>query len=361
MKNYNIAENEIGIVYKKNDIVKIITPGNYWFFWGEKIEIHSTLEAFPEVKPGIYNNSLLKNFIEIIEVADDELLLLSKNKNFKTVLTSGTYAFWKNKHAFSFQKVTIKDYKITDVSQSILAKPEINFYVRNYKIESFEKGLLFVDGEFIQILEPGNYYWWKNAQNIIVIKGDIRVQTLEILGQEILTKDKVQLRLNFAIQYKINDFIKAYVDTKETDKQLYVLLQMALRTLVGGLTFDDLMDQKSKIAEIVMTEILEKSARLGIQIIDAGLKDVILPGEIREIMNQVLIAEKTAQANSIMRREETASTRSLLNTAKLMEENQMLYKLKEMEYIEKIAEKINSISVSGSNNVVTELKQIFTK
>ena len=95
--------------------------------------------------------------------------------------------------------------------------------------------------------------------------------------------------------------------------------------------------------------------------IDLGLKDVILPGEIRDIMNQVLIAEKKAQANSIMRREETASTRSLLNTAKLMEENNMLFKLKEMEYIEKIADKINSISVSGSNNIVSELKQIFTK
>ena len=78
-------------------------------------------------------------------------------------------------------------------------------------------------------------------------------------------------------------------------------------------------------------------------------------------MNQVLIAEKKAQANSIMRREETAATRSLLNTAKLMEENQMLFKLKEMEYIEKIADKINTISVSGSNNIVSELKQIFTK
>jgi hypothetical protein len=78
-------------------------------------------------------------------------------------------------------------------------------------------------------------------------------------------------------------------------------------------------------------------------------------------MNQVLVAEKRAQANVIMRREETASTRSLLNTAKLMEENTMLYKLKEMEYVEKIAEKINTISVNGSGDLIGQLKQIFTK
>jgi regulator of protease activity HflC (stomatin/prohibitin superfamily) len=81
---------------------------------------------------------------------------------------------------------------------------------------------------------------------------------------------------------------------------------------------------------------------------------------MKDIMNQVLIAQKKAQANVIMRREETASTRSLLNTAKLMEENDMLYKLKEMEYVEKIAEKIGEITVSGNGNMVTQLKEIFS-
>jgi regulator of protease activity HflC (stomatin/prohibitin superfamily) len=84
-----------------------------------------------------------------------------------------------------------------------------------------------------------------------------------------------------------------------------------------------------------------------------------LPGEVKEIMNQVLVAEKKAQANIIMRREETASTRSLLNTAKLMEDNQMLLKLKEMEYVEKIADKINSISLSGNGVLIDQLRQIF--
>lgn len=62
-----------------------------------------------------------------------------------------------------------------------------------------------------------------------------------------------------------------------------------------------------------------------------------------------------------MRREETASMRSLLNTAKLMEENETLWKLKEMEYVEKIADKINTISVSGNGQILDQLKQIFVK
>lgn len=84
-----------------------------------------------------------------------------------------------------------------------------------------------------------------------------------------------------------------------------------------------------------------------------------MPGDVKEIMNQVLVAEKKAQANTIMRREETASTRGLLNTARLMEENTMLWKLKEMEYVEKIADKISNISVSGNGVLIEQLKEIF--
>jgi hypothetical protein len=77
-------------------------------------------------------------------------------------------------------------------------------------------------------------------------------------------------------------------------------------------------------------------------------------------MNQVIIAEKQAQANVIMRREETASTRSLLNTAKLMEENAVLFRLKEFEYIEKIAEKINQITLSsGNGQIIEQLRELF--
>lgn len=359
MKTVVINENEMGVVFKNNKIIKVIEQGKYWFFTGEQISIFNVFKEFKEID--WIDNQILNAYLEIVHITDEALVLVSERGNFSHVLTAGTFAFWKGKHKFSFQEVSIANYQIENVSKAILEKQQLNLYVRSFRVESYEKGLLFVDGNFVQMLEAGNYFWWKNAQTINVAKGDTRLQALEILGQEILTKDKVQLRLNFVIQYQLTDFIKAFVETKEHEKQLYVLVQMALRTLIGTLTFDELMDQKNEIATLVFNEINEKAERLGVSVLDAGLKDVILPGEIREIMNQVLIAEKKAQANSIIRREETASTRSLLNTAKLMDENQMLYKLKEMEYIEKIADKINTISVSGSNNIVSELKQIFTK
>ena len=102
-----------------------------------------------------------------------------------------------------------------------------------------------------------------------------------------------------------------------------------------------------------------KEKDLFVEITDAGVKDIILPGEIREIMNTVLVAEKRAQANVITRREEVASTRSLLNTAKLMDENQTLYKLKELEYVERICENVGSIHLSGNGNILGQLTAIL--
>jgi regulator of protease activity HflC (stomatin/prohibitin superfamily) len=136
-------------------------------------------------------------------------------------------------------------------------------------------------------------------------------------------------------------------------------MQLALREFVGALSLDELLDKKENISAAVLEAVSEKASALGVTLQGSGIRDIILPGEMKDIMNQVLIAEKKAQANTIMRREETASTRSLLNTAKLMEENAMLFKLKEMEYVEKIAEKINNISLSGGSLLVDQLKDIF--
>lgn len=187
------------------------------------------------------------------------------------------------------------------------------------------------------------------------------MQQTEINGQEILTKDKAMLRINAWAQHKVVDIEAALLHNKEYDRQLYVSFQAALREFAATYTIDELLEKKETLGVFVITAVKEKAPLLGVEVLGFGIRDIILPGDMKDIMNQVLIAEKKAQANIIMRREETASARSLLNTARLMEENQMLFKLKEMEYVEKIAEKISHISVNGNGMLIDQLKQIFVK
>jgi regulator of protease activity HflC (stomatin/prohibitin superfamily) len=135
------------------------------------------------------------------------------------------------------------------------------------------------------------------------------------------------------------------------------MVQMIVRELIGQKRFDEILDEKEQFSDRILDLLKQKQDTLGVAFSSAGIKDIILPGDVREIMNRVLIAEKSAQANVITRREEVASTRSLLNTAKLMEENKTLYKLKELEYLEKICDKVGSISVSGGD-LLGQLREI---
>ncbi|KIO76606.1 peptidase [Pedobacter lusitanus] len=364
MKRVTIGTNYVGLVFKNGKLKRVLTEGNYWIVFGETIEIHNMALAY-NAKTDLdvlLQNSDFAGLLNVIEVDDNELVLVYSHKNFKNVLAAGRHAIWKGLSDYTFIRVNTSQIEIdAAIDKNLLEKAPLLNYIRAYKVDSFEKALLFIDGKFERIMEPGNYAYWKNSTAVQVFKSDMRQLNMEITGQEILTKDKAQLRVNFNVQYKVTDIIKALMENKEFDKQLYVLVQLALRECIGMMTFDELMESKEKIVGQLMTITAGKFDVLGVKIVSCGLKDIILPGDIREIMNQVLVAEKRAQANLITRREETASTRSLLNTAKLMEDNSMLYKLKEMEYVEKIAEKINNISLSGSGQLVDQLKQIFVK
>lgn len=354
---------EVGLVFKNGAYTRMLKSG-YNFVWPNEVvmeyDMSKPFVALCELSL-LLKDEALKEMLYVVEVKDNEIVLLFESKIFKRILTAGRYAFWKGVIEYSFTTVDLSKIEITEaIDKAVLMKPEVLQYIRGYTVSANEKGLLFVDNQFVKALEPGNYYFWKNSIPVSVIGADTRQLQMEIVGQEILTKDKAGLRINFNAQYRVKDVVKALVENKDYEKQLYTLMQLSLREYVGGYTLDELLERKEAIAPFVMKAISGKAEALGLEVSGCGIKDVILPGDMKEILNQVLIAEKKAQANTIMRREETASTRSLLNTAKLMEENEMLYKLKEMEYVERIAEKINSISVSGNNTVVDQLKQIFS-
>ncbi|WP_276132584.1 slipin family protein [Polluticoccus soli] len=350
-----------GLVYKNNKYIRMLDEGRHWLNFNEDVIVYDMHRPFaPADDLSIYlNDSLLADALEVVDVKDNEIALKFENGLFKAVLPAGRYAFWKGMKELSFIKADVSKYEITEpIDRLILARPELLPYLRIYTVESYEQGLLFVDGKFASELKPGIYYFWKNPIVLTVYKADIRQLQLEMNGQEILTKDKASLRINFTVQYKITNVVKAS-ENKEYEKQLYTLMQLALRELVAGYTLDELLDKRDAVSKTILDNVQDSVLVLGVVVLNCGIRDIILPGDVKDIMNQVLIAEKNAQANIIMRREETASTRSLLNTARLMEDNEMLFKLKEMEYVEKIADKINTLSVTGSGDLVGQLKEIF--
>ncbi|MEO6252092.1 MAG: slipin family protein [Ferruginibacter sp.] len=365
MKKIKIYAYQVALLYKNSEYKKMLQPGTYWFWSNERVVIYDVTVQFNTATDMniLLQDGELSNALHVIDVRDNEIVLQYRDGLLKQVLTAGRYAFWKNPvNNYEFVKADTSKIDITEnISRTVLQNKLVSPYVRAYTVEDYEKAVLFIDGKYAQTLPAGIYYWWKNSITIVVGKADTRMQQIEINGQEILTKDKAALRINGYAQYRVTDIEKSLLQNKDYERQLYVAFQLALREYVGGLGFDELLEKKETIVPFILDAVKTAAEDLGVTVNGFGIRDIILPGDVKDIMNKVLVAEKNAQANSITRREETASTRSLLNTAKLMEDNTMLWKLKEMEYVEKIAEKIGEISVSASGPLVEQLKQIFVK
>jgi regulator of protease activity HflC (stomatin/prohibitin superfamily) len=220
-------------------------------------------------------------------------------------------------------------------------------HVSSYEIPSEHIGLLHVDGVLTNTLKPGFYSYWHGGKRLSLTTIDTRLTTLEISGQEILTQDKVPLRVNVTAGYRIVDATVAVSNLNDYKDFIYKEIQFALRAAIGSKTLDGLLENKNETDQQIMDYMQQKAAAQGIEVVSLGIKDLILPGEIKTMLGKVVEAEKAAQANVIRRREETAATRSLMNTSKVMEDNPVALRLKELETLEKITEKIDRINVYG--------------
>ncbi|MCX7709706.1 MAG: slipin family protein [Clostridia bacterium] len=360
-----VMNDQRGLLFKDGNYVKTLKPGKYYLnpFVDYKVTMQDINKPFDIMGKNINiymeDQELVKE-LTVVDVQDFEIAIHFEDGKLTEVLKAGKYAFWKVLKKHDFIMIDTREPGVKpEIDPSIYNNSKLAGYVGYYEVASHEKGILYYNNVIQKILEPGRYFFWKSPTHVTVKNVDMRKQQIDMTGQEITTEDKITLRLNFVCHYKIVDPLKV-IEIKSFEEQMYILLQLILREYVGSLKLDDLLSKKQEVGEYVLERLKEKSEDFGIAFLYAGLKDIILPGDIREILNTVLIAEKKAQANVITRREEIASTRSLLNTAKLMEENQTLYRLKELEFLEKICDKIGNVSLLGGGSLIEQLNALLS-
>ena len=362
MKKIIVNENQRGFLFKNGKYVKMLTSGKYYVCGGKEIEVVNLNQPIVSNQCAldiILKDKTVANAVSVVEVADEQLALHFVNGKFASVLRHGKYAFWSviDKHEYKLVDISTPEVK-SEVPEYIFSKIPTIYYTKIEVLE-YQKARLYFNQKLVRILDAGTYYFWKIGVKIDVDFVDTRLTQMNITGQEILTRDKVSLRINFVCNYRVTDCVKILTEIDDFAEQIHVAAQLALREYVGQYKLDEILENKAQMSGFVFDKLKAKEKDLFVEIKDAGVKDIILPGEIREIMNTVLVAEKRAQANVISRREEIASTRSLLNTAKLMEENQTLYKLEELEYVERICENVGNINLNGNGDVLTQLTGIL--
>jgi regulator of protease activity HflC (stomatin/prohibitin superfamily) len=152
-----------------------------------------------------------------------------------------------------------------------------------------------------------------------------------------MTLDKVTLRLNAVVTFRVIDARQAVSTVENVRQALYRDAQLALRAIVGARELDAFLTDKDAVANELTEAVRPRAKALGLELLAMGIRDVILPGEMKDLLNKVTEAKKGAEANLIFRREETAAIRSQANTAKLLQDNPTLMRLRELEVLEKIA------------------------
>jgi regulator of protease activity HflC (stomatin/prohibitin superfamily) len=174
-----------------------------------------------------------------------------------------------------------------------------------------------------------------------------------------MTADKVTLRLNALVTYKITDALRSVTEVEGAGQALYRAVQLALREAVGAKELDALLVSKDALTRELAEMIGPRAAELGITVMTTGIRDIILPGDMKDLMNRVTEARKAAEASLITRREETAAMRMQANTAKILESSPTLMKLKELEVLEKVAGKANLTVVLGEEGLANRVVKLL--
>lgn len=360
-----VKKHERALLFKRGDYVRCLKSGKHRFnpFVRYSVAVLDMMKPFDVPGRSIdlfLGDEELKKELHIVDVGDNKVAVHLENGIITGVLGKpGRYAFWKGIVEHSFIVADVSSPEIgPELKPELYANPLLAPYLQCYNVADAETGLVFCNNKLHKVCPPGKYWFWKGPVAVSAKTFDLRRQQVDMTGQEIMTEDKVSLRLNFVCQYCITDAVKV-ADIKDYQEQIYVLLQLILREYVGSIRLDDLLMKKQEIGQYALEALKARQDEFGVEFLFAGVKDIILPGDVKEILNTVLIAEKKALANVITRREETASTRSLMNTAKLMDENQTLYKLKELEYLERICDRVGNISVSGQGGLLEQLNALL--
>jgi regulator of protease activity HflC (stomatin/prohibitin superfamily) len=336
--------NQRAVLVREGVPERVLEPGHY-AFWGTQNKLLTwkvddlVLWAQPEALA-----LLPKTWFQTLDLGPTQRAVVYRDHKPKLFLRPGIHRVW-----MVDPNVTVEIYDVlgpapemTDELRAVIPATEII----EAQVRQFEKGLLYVQGRFAGMLEPGRHAFWNHpAARIAVTVLDTRVQQLKIEGQDLMTRDKVTLRLTLTAEYAPADVattVHAVADVKDA---LYLAVQLAAREYVAGVTLDELLEGRDALTRYLEAQVMPRAETFGVRLYRVGVKDVILPGEMKVLLNKVIEAEKAAAANVILRREDAAATRNMAQTAKVIAENPVLMRLKELETMKDIAEKIDEIKL----------------
>lgn len=361
----NIKPHERGLLFREGDFVAVLRPGVHWRF---DPLLKLRLDVVSPRDPAILHKDLdlivksgkLAGEAIVADLKDHERALLWIDGRFAHILGTGLWAFWTTEHEVRIEIVDARAMQLVHADLPVIVRsPGAAALLEVVHVLPGHAAVWFMDGAYQATLGPGTFAFWKGVGTLKVSDVDLKELVLDISGQEIMTADKVTLRLNALVAYRITDPLRSVTAVDGAAQALYRSAQLALREAVGTKDLDTLLVAKDALARELADAIQPRAAELGITVVTAGIRDVILPGDMKDLMNKVTEAKKAAEASLITRREETAAMRMQANTAKILESSPTLMKLKELEVLEKVAGKANLTVLLGDEGLAGKVVKML--
>lgn len=177
---------------------------------------------------------------------------------------------------------------------------------REIIIKETHRGLYYEDGVLTQVLGAGRHplprhvdLGFYRTPRVEVTLVDIRERELTIKGQEILTADKVAIRVSIIVQFRVADPTAAMHEVEDYRERLYGDVQLAARRSLASMTLEEILTDRNRLSEDILGDVTKVAGNYGVTIARAEIKDLIFPGNLQEIMNKVLAAERTSQAQLV--------------------------------------------------------------
>jgi regulator of protease activity HflC (stomatin/prohibitin superfamily) len=173
-------------------------------------------------------------------------------------------------------------------------------------IRDTHRALWYVDGVCVKILEAGRYkiptsrsFWGRRRPRVDIVLVDVRERELTIKGQEILTADKVAIRVSVLVQFRVTDPKAAIHEVGNYEERIYSDVQLAARRALALMTLDLILTNRNQLSEEILREVKDVASRYGVDIQRADVKDLTFPGNLQEVMNKVLAAERMSQVQLV--------------------------------------------------------------
>ncbi len=212
------------------------------------------------------------------------------------------------------------------------------------EVWEYERGLLYEKGRFVKVLEPGRYRLWF-WQHRAVEKVSLRQTSQTVSGQEVLTTDKVPVRVTLIAQYTVANPQLALHAVESYVERLYQDLQLTLREMISTRSVDELLSERESLSTHLYESVVETAKEYGVSLDRVGVKDVILPGSVQRVFLQEVEADRAGRAALVAARHETAAARAKANTAKLMRDNPAIMRLQELDALVAMASKQGNVLI----------------